>query len=187
MKKTFMSLVITSCFVLSPAIAQADSSKGKMQENMFKAMDTNSDGMITREESNSFREKKFQEMDLNNDGQISGPEMKAAHKTMDGSGSVRNKMDDEGKDPKGMERSTDMSGDRDHQSVRHGDSDRSQSERTKSGASNNQGSYRETGNPGKDKAASGKILNQERLKIENRDEAMDPTGSAGKSSSPSGS
>ncbi|RFC35898.1 MAG: EF hand [Candidatus Nitrotoga sp. SPKER] len=82
MKKTFISLVITSCFVLSPAIAQADSSKGKMQEDMFKAMDTNSDGMITKEESKNFGEKAFQKMDANGDGQLSSEEMKAAYKKM---------------------------------------------------------------------------------------------------------
>ncbi|RFC31627.1 MAG: hypothetical protein DID92_2727745635 [Candidatus Nitrotoga sp. SPKER] len=105
----------------------------------------------------------------------------------DSSGTVRNKMNDDGKDPKSMERSSDMRDDKDHQNVNTGASGRTHSESTKSGTSNNPGNYSQTGNPGKDKGASGKVLNQERLKIENRDDAMDPTGAAGKSSTPSGS
>ncbi|CAG9934084.1 hypothetical protein [Candidatus Nitrotoga arctica] len=105
---------------------------------------------------------------------------------LDGSGSHDNKMDDTGKDPKGKKRSTKMSGDRDHQSVSHGGSGGSQSERTRTGSS--RGNSGEAGNAAvKDAAAPGKVLKQDKLKIENRDGAMDPTGSAGKSSSPSGS
>jgi hypothetical protein len=107
---------------------------------------------------------------------------------IDGSGSVRNKMDDTGKDPKGKERSINMSGDMDHPTVRHGDSERSPSERTKSPTSRKT-KYGEAGDAAnnKDDGAPGKVLKQDKLKIENRDGAMDPTGSAGKSSSPSGS
>ena len=94
MKKTFSYLAITSCFVLGTTLAHADtdSSQGKMQEKMFKAMDTNADGMVTIDEFNAFHAKKFREMDVNNNGQVTLEEMKAAYKKMDGSG--RKKMDD---------------------------------------------------------------------------------------------
>ncbi len=106
---------------------------------------------------------------------------------IEGSGSVRNKMDDEGKDPKGKERSTNMSGDMDHPTVIHSDSDRSPSERTKSPTSRKT-KYGEAGDAAvNDVAAPGKVLKQEKLKVTNPDGALDPTGSAGKSSTPSGS
>jgi hypothetical protein len=186
MKKTLIYLALTSCFVLSNTVAHANpgSNQGNMQDKMLKDMDTNSDGMVTKEEFNNYGEKKFIEMDVNGDGKVTDKEMKTAHKKMDGSGSVRNKMDDEGKDSKGKERSTNMSGDMDH-SVSHGDSDRSQSERTRIGSSRNSGQAGDAIN--KAAAAPGKVLNQDRLKIECRDDSMNPTGNAGQSCSPSGS
>ncbi len=50
MKKTFKYLAITSYFVLGTSLAYADSdsSHGNMQDKMFKAMDANSDGKVTR-------------------------------------------------------------------------------------------------------------------------------------------
>lgn len=116
MKKTFIHLAITSCFVLGTTLAYANpgSNEENMADKMYKDMDTNSDGVVTKEEFNSFGAKKFTEMDVNGDGQITRKEMKGAKKKMDGSGSVRNKMDDDGMDPTGKERSTKMSGERDH-------------------------------------------------------------------------
>ena len=55
-------------------------------------MDTNSDGMVTRDEFNTFHAKKFKEMDVNGNGQVTLEEMKAGYKKMDGGG--RKKMDD---------------------------------------------------------------------------------------------
>ncbi len=187
MKKTLIYLALTSCFVLGNTVVHANpvSNHGNMQNKMFKDMDTNSDGMVTKEEFNNYGEKKFTEMDVNGDGQITDKEMKTAHKKVEGSGSVRNKMDDEGKDSKGKERSTNMSGDMDHSTVSHGDSDRSHSERTKTGSSHDSGAAGNAANI--EAAAPGKVLNQDRLKIENRDGSMNPRGSAGQSSSPSGS
>lgn len=45
----------------------------------------------------------------------------------------------------------------------------------------------EAGSSAKDIAAPGKVLKQDRLKVTNPDGALDPTGAAGKSSTPSGS
>ena len=239
MKKTIISLAMSSCFVLGTSFAHADSDSShgdmnnktfKMDQKTLKAMDKDSDGKITKEEFKNYTKMKnvsdYDVWDVDGSGDINAWEMKivsernagqqpsggqtsggnsgeagnsslkdaaaseeemnTAHNKLNGSGSVRNKRDDEGKDPKGKERSTNMSGDMDHQSVRHGDSERSQSERTRTGSS--RGNSGEAGNvANKNAAAPGKVLKQDRLKIENRDDAMDPTGSAGKSSSPSGS
>ncbi len=117
MKKTINCLTLASCFVLGATVAHAnpDSSQGNMQDKMFKDMDTNSDGMVTKDEFNNFGAKKFTEMDVNGDGKVTSVEMKTSHKKVDGSGKARNKMDDDGLDPKGKQRSTNMSGDKDHQ------------------------------------------------------------------------
>ena len=108
MKKTFDYLAITSCFVLGTtfAYADADSSQGNMAEKMFKAMDTNSDGMVTREEFSTFGDKKFKEMDVNGNGQITLEEMKAAHRKMMSGGG---QMDDQ--DYKRMGDTRDRNGD----------------------------------------------------------------------------
>ena len=84
MKKSFNYLAITSCFVLGTALAHADadSSQGDMAEKMFKAMDSNTDGMVTREEFSTFGDNKFKEMDVNGNGQITLEEMKAGHRKM---------------------------------------------------------------------------------------------------------
>ena len=94
MKKTFNYLAITSCFVLATTLAHADadSSQGNMAAKMFKAMDTNSDGMVTREEFSAFGDKKFKEMDVNGNGQITLEEMKAGQKKMMSGG---RQMDDQ--------------------------------------------------------------------------------------------
>lgn len=84
MKKYFHYFAITTCFVLGTSLAHAtpDSYQGNMHEQMFKAVDTNSDNTISREEFNAFTTKKFQQMDANGDGQLSSDEMKAANKKM---------------------------------------------------------------------------------------------------------
>ncbi len=84
MKKTFIYFAMTSCFVLGTTLAHADTDAhhGKMHEKMFKAMDANSDGMVTTDEFNAFNAKKFKELDVNGNGQITLEEMKAGHKKM---------------------------------------------------------------------------------------------------------
>ena len=99
MKKTFSYLAITSCFVLGTTLAHADSdaSYGKMQDKMFKAMDANSDGMVTTDEFNTFHAKKFKAMDVNGNGQITLEEMKAGYKKMMDDGGRKKMMDDGGR------------------------------------------------------------------------------------------
>ena len=88
MKKSFTYLAMTSCFILGSTFAHADSdsSQGKMHDKMFKAMDMNSDGRVTREEFNDYGAKKFQEMDTNGNGDITSEEMKAGYKRMNEGG-----------------------------------------------------------------------------------------------------
>jgi len=112
MKKTFSYLAITSCFVLGTTLAHADADAsygkmdGKMQEKMFKAMDANSDGMVTTDEFNAFHAKRFKELDVNGNGQITLDEMKAGHKKMDDA--WHKKSDDaEGKKMDDSERDSD--------------------------------------------------------------------------------
>jgi Ca2+-binding EF-hand superfamily protein len=86
MKKSLTSLAVLSCFVLGTTVAHADAdSQGKMQEKLFKSMDTNSDGNVTREEYDSFADKQFKKLDANGNNQITLKEMKdGARKMMSG-------------------------------------------------------------------------------------------------------
>lgn len=58
-----------------------DKGPGKMhaahQEQMFKLMDTNADGVVSREEFQAHEHARFKDMDTNNDGQITADELKA--------------------------------------------------------------------------------------------------------------
>lgn len=112
MKKTFSYFAITSCFVLGTTLAHADidAHHGKIHEKMFKAMDANSDGMVTTDEFNAFHAMKFKEMDINGNGQITLEEMKAGHKKMmDGgkhkkSGDAKSKKMSDGKMDSGSDK-----------------------------------------------------------------------------------
>lgn len=73
MKKTIISLAMSSCFILGTSLAHADSdsSQGKMDDKMFKmdvqtfkAMDKDSDGRVTKHEFKANRKNKFDEMDF---------------------------------------------------------------------------------------------------------------------------
>lgn len=52
---------------------------GQMEEQMFKEVDTNGDGAISKAEFNAFQAKQFKSMDANGDGKISHDEMEAGH------------------------------------------------------------------------------------------------------------
>ena len=90
MKKSVRYLALVSCFALAPALAFAgpeachDSMQGQMggqsEEMMFKNMDANGDGMVSKAEFNAFHAKRFKELDVNKDGRISPEEMKSGHK-----------------------------------------------------------------------------------------------------------
>ena len=48
-------------------------------EKMFEKIDTNGDGVITKEESLAFHDKKFAKMDADSDGKVTKDEVKAYH------------------------------------------------------------------------------------------------------------
>jgi Ca2+-binding EF-hand superfamily protein len=93
MKKTTKYLVAVSTFVLSAGLAHADGEKcdspmhnqsnvSQQQGIMFKTVDTNGDGTISKAEFNAYyakhNAKHFKEMDANKDGKITPEEMLGA-------------------------------------------------------------------------------------------------------------
>lgn len=84
MKKTFNYLALTSCLVLGSALAHADadSAHGGKYDNKFKAMDSNSDGKVSREEFNAFQQRNFQQLDANSDSYLSSEEVNEGKKKM---------------------------------------------------------------------------------------------------------
>jgi len=86
MKNPRVCLAIVSCFVFGVSLAQAESETrhepmqvqmaGQSAEMMFKSMDVNGDGAVSRAEFDAFYGKRFQELDANNDGKITPDEMK---------------------------------------------------------------------------------------------------------------
>lgn len=78
MKKALM-MALVAASIASPALAN-NTAAGKahmMADHYFSKIDTNGDGMITKEESQAYNDKMFQEADTNNDGKISKDEMTA--------------------------------------------------------------------------------------------------------------
>jgi hypothetical protein len=70
----------------APATGNMRHMNGKMHDRMqnrmdymWKEMDTNNDGVITREESTAFGNKKFDEKDANHDGKVTKEEWEAFH------------------------------------------------------------------------------------------------------------
>ena len=98
MNKTISSIAAVACFVFGTTFVYADNDANhgkthhKWMKEMFAAMDTNADGMISTEEFNDFHAKRFKEFDANGDGKISLEEMKAGHKKMHAA--KQKKMDD---------------------------------------------------------------------------------------------
>jgi len=74
-----MMAVVAAC-VSAPAYAMMDDSRmdGMMQHKM-EMMDTNKDGMISKEEMRAHSDMMFAKSDTNNDGMISAEEMKVSH------------------------------------------------------------------------------------------------------------
>ena len=86
MKKTVISLVITCCFALGAGMAHAEAGKkvaerrGSAEEMIFRTMDSNADGAISRAEFDAFNANRFKELDANGDGKITREEMLAERK-----------------------------------------------------------------------------------------------------------
>lgn len=90
MKKTIAYLAAASCFALSASFAHAEGDAcdknmrgqhhGDMDGMMFKKLDTNGDGVISKKEYNAFNAKHFKELDTNKDGKLTPEEMQGGHK-----------------------------------------------------------------------------------------------------------
>lgn len=94
MKKTTKLFAAVSGFVLSAGLAHADGGKCdspmhnqsnvSQQGIMFKAVDANGDGAISKSEFNAFyakhNAKHFKELDANKDGKITPDEMQGGHR-----------------------------------------------------------------------------------------------------------
>ena len=61
---------------------------GQMEEKMFKEVDSNGDGAISKSEFNAFQARQFKRMDANGDGKISHAEMDAGHQKPSSNGAT---------------------------------------------------------------------------------------------------
>jgi Ca2+-binding EF-hand superfamily protein len=108
MKETTKYFVAVTSFILSAGLAHADGEKcdspmhnqsnvKQQQGIMFKAVDTNGDGAISKAEFNAYyakhNSKHFKEMDANKDGKITPEEMLGASEQQMGSGSATTHLD----------------------------------------------------------------------------------------------
>ena len=72
-----LAALVSSDAIAQPVVAAAVTE--------FKAMDTNGDGKVTREEHAAGARSMFQKMDANRDGKVTASEMEAAHRAIAGS------------------------------------------------------------------------------------------------------
>lgn len=95
MKKTLAVIGMLTAFTAVPAFAQNDDAPADMSIHttkttvvkpyqhdggmMFQKMDTNHDGVISKEEHEEFGEKMFEKADTNHDGELSKEEVAAFH------------------------------------------------------------------------------------------------------------
>lgn len=96
MKKTIAYLAVASCFALSTSFAHAEGDEcdknmhgqhhGDIDGMMFKKLDANGDGAISRKEFNAFNAKHFKELDTNKDGKLTPEELQGGHKQGMGQG-----------------------------------------------------------------------------------------------------
>ncbi len=83
MKKTLCHIALVSCVATVSPLASAQQNgapapRNNFAEQMFKQMDSNGDGEVSRAEYNAFYKQRFDELDANHDGKISHEEMEAA-------------------------------------------------------------------------------------------------------------
>lgn len=111
MKKTIVFLAMSSCFILgtSMAYAASDSSQGKMDDKtfkmdqeMFKAMDKDSNGSVAKYEFKDYTKTKYDEMDFNTldvdgDDNITPTEMKIVNKRYETQGTSSGSSGEAGK------------------------------------------------------------------------------------------
>ncbi len=89
--KAFSTLIVAGCLVCAAPLAQACDVKhrGECAGGMFKEMDKNGDGAVSKKEFDAFHSAHFKEMDTNHDGKITQDEMDAVHQKMMEQGKAR--------------------------------------------------------------------------------------------------
>lgn len=80
MNKHLPIIATVAClaFLACPALAdQGNMHPGGYADRMFKDMDANNDGTVTKKEFSSFNDQRFKDMDANKDGKVTREEMDA--------------------------------------------------------------------------------------------------------------
>lgn len=77
MKNALPLMGMLAMCVAAPAFADMDSDHQAMTKAWFQKIDTNADGMISKQEHDAFGEKMFRDADTNSDGKISMEEFSA--------------------------------------------------------------------------------------------------------------
>ncbi len=82
--RVFPELFITGCLLCSAPLVQACDvmHHGAYEEDVFKEMDKNGDGVISKKEFDAYHSAQFKKFDLNHDGKITREEMDAVHDKM---------------------------------------------------------------------------------------------------------
>jgi len=78
MKTLILSTILAAC-IASPAMAKNVNGEGPL-DYYFNTVDTNHDGVISKEEHDAFFDAKFQEADTNGDGVLSREEVREQRK-----------------------------------------------------------------------------------------------------------
>ena len=81
---TLVSAMFWSAATAQPVVAAAATE--------FKAMDTNSDGKVSREEHAAGARSMFDKMDANKDGKVTAAEMEAAHRAIAGGDASKSEL-----------------------------------------------------------------------------------------------
>ena len=85
MNKTMIKITLSCCLILGASLAHADTdlAVGRMQDKViFRAMDTDLDERVTRDEFKDYAMRKFQELDLDSSGALNSNEMQQGYKMM---------------------------------------------------------------------------------------------------------
>ncbi len=82
--KAFSKLIVAGCLLCAAPLVQACDVKhrGECAGGMFKEMDKNGDGAISKKEFDAFHSAHFKELDTNKDGKITQDELDAVHDKM---------------------------------------------------------------------------------------------------------
>ncbi|HUG09636.1 MAG TPA: hypothetical protein VMM36_01420 [Opitutaceae bacterium] len=80
--KTSVILALGLALVAIPGVSAGDASGKHSSKEMFKSMDADQDGKVTRAEHAAAAKKKFAEIDTDKDGSVTLAEMTAAHAKM---------------------------------------------------------------------------------------------------------